>query len=238
MPRTYPERRKHQLRRMGQVAALASLAGGGLAGIPLVAANLFDSQPLDQVRFAVLAQPVGQDRWKLLVLEQIKARPLCWNKRSDGLVTPSLNRFNFTGICNRYLDSNGYSLRTGGSDMAASFRLKIEADNRGLSLFAIDSKRDETLLIARSTDNRRHQSAFVEFELEPDWSLERRSYRGRTLGHVYFAHPDPAEVQIARAQQRGKSPWLAMTPPPPPSKVSMGVNTSGPIRLQVIPFRP
>ena len=26
---------------------------------------------------------------------------------------PSLNRFNFTGICSRYIDSNGYSLRIG-----------------------------------------------------------------------------------------------------------------------------
>ena len=238
MPRTYPERRRQQPRKLGQIAALMALAGGAVAGIPLAAANLFDSQPLDEERFAVLAQPVGRDRWKLLVLEQIKVQPRCWEQLSDELVSPSLNRFNFAGICSRYLDSNGYSLRTGGSDMAASYRLKIEADSRGLSLFAIDSRRDQSLLIARSTDNRRDRNAFVQFELEPDWRLERRSYRGRTLGHVYFAHPDPAEVQIARARQREKSPWLAMAPPPPPISVSMGLKGSGPVRLQVIPFRP
>jgi len=226
MSRTYP-------------AAIITALGLAAAGIPLAAANLFDSQPLDEQRFAVLAQPVGSSRWKLLVLEQIKARPLCWQERGDGLVSPSLNRFNFKGICSRYLDSNGYSLRTGGSDMAASFRLKIEADNRGLSLFAIDSRRDQALLVARTTDNRRQRDAFVQFELEPGWSLERRRYKGRNLGHVYFAHPEPADVQIAKARQREKSPWFAMTPPPPPPQLmSMGGNGSGPIRLQVIPFRP
>ncbi|MGC6482380.1 MAG: DUF3747 domain-containing protein [Synechococcus sp.] len=238
MPRTHPERPRQQPRKTGQIAALIALASGALAGIPLAAANLFDSDPVDKERFAVLAQAVGEDRWKLLVLEQIKARPLCWEERNDGLVKPSLNQFNFAGVCRRYLDSNGYSLRTGESDMAASFRLKVEADSRGLSLFAIDSKRNQTLLIARSTDNRRDRNAFVRFDLEPDWHLERRSYRGRALNHVYFAHPDSAEVQLARVQQRETSAWFAMSPPPPPSNVSMGVGTSGPIRLQVIPFRP
>ena len=240
MPRTYPERRRCLPLGVGRRAATITAAAGlSAVGIPLAAANLFDSQPLDEQRFAVLAQPVGRDRWKLLVLEQIQARPLCWEQRSDGLVNPALNRFNFAGICSRYLDSNGYSLRTGGSDMAASFRLKIEADNRGLSLFAIDSRRDQALLVARTTDNRRDRNAFVQFELEPGWNLERRSYRGRTLSHVYFAHPDPAEVQIARANKRDKSPWFAMTPPPPPAaNVSMGLSGDGPIRLQVIPFRP
>ena len=48
------------------------------------------------------------------MLEQIKAQPRCWKARQDGLVEPRLNRFNFSGICKRYLDSNGYSLRSGG----------------------------------------------------------------------------------------------------------------------------
>jgi hypothetical protein len=65
MSRTYP----------GSLAAGLLLS---LTGLPLLAAGLFDSQPLDEERFAVLAQAVGSDSWKLLVLEQIKTRPLCW----------------------------------------------------------------------------------------------------------------------------------------------------------------
>ena len=69
--------------------------------------SLFDSKPLKQDQFAVLARAVGRDGWKLLVLEQIKVRPLCWKDQADGLVEPSLNSFDFTGICGRYRDSNG-----------------------------------------------------------------------------------------------------------------------------------
>ena len=69
----------------------------------------------------MLAQAIGRAQWKLLVLEQIKAQPRCWRARQDGLVEPSLNRFNFSGICKRYLDSNGYSLRSGGQDLGTRF---------------------------------------------------------------------------------------------------------------------
>ena len=90
----------------------AGLTAVGLlaAGVPQEshARSLFDSAAVPEKQFAVLAQPIGRDQWKLLVLEQIKAHPRCWRARQDGLVEPSLNRFNFSGICKRYLDSNGY----------------------------------------------------------------------------------------------------------------------------------
>ena len=71
------------------------------------ARSLFDSAAVLKKHYAVLAQPIGQAQWKLLVSEQIKAQPRCWRARQDGLVKPSLNRFNFSGICKRYLDGNG-----------------------------------------------------------------------------------------------------------------------------------
>ena len=53
-----------------------ALAGVGLAAgaaAPLVrAAGLFESRPLDASRFAVLAKPVGDTDWNLLVLEQVQ----------------------------------------------------------------------------------------------------------------------------------------------------------------------
>ena len=93
----------------GAMAIIASLLPRTHA-----AQGLFNSQPVPQDKFIVLARPIGQSDWTLLVLEQLKLQPPCWSKRSDGLVDPSLNRFDFTGICSRYLDSNGYSLRSGG----------------------------------------------------------------------------------------------------------------------------
>ena len=142
MSRTYP----------GSLAAGLLLS---LTGLPLLAAGLFDSQPLDEERFAVLAQAVGSNSWKLLVLEQIKARPLCWEERADGLVKPSLNDFDFTGICSRYLDSNGYSLRAGGEDMDRSFRLRLQQDRDDLVLMAIDPDQGVPIPVARANRPRR-----------------------------------------------------------------------------------
>jgi hypothetical protein len=207
---------------------------------------LFDSQPLEQERFAVLAQAVGRDRWKLLVLEQVQRKPLCWETRRDGLVTPSLNSFDFTGICSRYLDSNGYSLRTGGSDMAASFRLRLDTDQRGLRLSAMDPDRGVPIVVARAKRPQRDRNAFVKLQLEPGWSLERRAYQGRTLSHVYFAHAASTDTLLTRAGERRMIPnfkALDLKAPQPPSGTQLAsnrstVNGDGPIRLQVIPFRP
>ena len=56
---------------------LAVVVGSSAGWLPAAqsARGLFDSKALQQNRFAVLAQPVGQRNWKLLVLEQIKQRP-------------------------------------------------------------------------------------------------------------------------------------------------------------------
>jgi hypothetical protein len=87
----------------GGAALAASLGGPAVAR----AAALFEARPVDASRFAVLARAVGRDDWTLLVLEQLRPAPLCWQSRTDGLVDPSLNRFDYTGICGRYIDSNG-----------------------------------------------------------------------------------------------------------------------------------
>jgi len=246
MSRTYPHRRPWPQLGRGHATALIAASALTAIGIPLAAASLFDSQPLDQERFAVLAQAVGTNRWKLLVLEQIKTRPLCWEERGDGLVTPSLNNFDFTGICSRYLDSNGYSLRTGGSDMASSFRLRLDTDQRGLRLSAMDPDRGVPIVVARAERPKRDRDAFVKLELEPGWSLERRAYKGRTLSHVYFAHAEPTATLLARAGERPStrsfnSPGLSTPQPPARTQLASrrpNLNSNGPIRLQVIPFRP
>ena len=123
------------------------LRAAGLTAVGLLAAGLpqegaaralFDSAAVREERFAVLAQPIGRAQWKLLVLEQIKTQPRCWTPRQDGLVEPSLNRFDFSGICKRYLDSNGYSLRSGGQDLGTRFRFRLKQSGRSLRLEALD----------------------------------------------------------------------------------------------------
>ena len=222
--------------------------GGAAVGLVAVAASVpgwakavFDSQPLQEERFAILAQAVGGDRWKLLVLEQIKPRPLCWEERRDGLMTPSLNGFDFTGICSRYLDSNGYSLRTSGQDADRRYRLRLNQSRRELTLEAIDPDRGSSSIVARATRVRRDKNAFVKLTLEPGWSLERRTYNGRTLSHVYFANPKPMNTLMAVNRMPGnRRPSFMANLPEPPSQPRASVQNrqQGPIRLKVIPYRP
>ena len=61
MGRTYFRRAALGAAALGLAVAAGSFPGWTRA--------LFDSRPLEEERFAILAQPVGQDRWKLLVLE-------------------------------------------------------------------------------------------------------------------------------------------------------------------------
>jgi hypothetical protein len=193
MKRTYLALAGLALAASAAPAALAPLARG---------AALFDSQPVEPSRFSVLARPVGEDRWNLVVLEQIAAEPLCWEKRADGLIDPALNRFDFSGICGRYLDSNGYSLRIGEEDLAARYRLKLQQQGEELQLQATDADASTVLVVARAPVPLRDKDGFVSLQLEPGWSLQRRVYQEKTLNHLYFANGTPLGQLLADAGAR------------------------------------
>ena len=235
------------------------LRAAGLTAVGFLAAGLsqeskaralFDSAAVPQKHFAVLAQPISRAQWKLLVLEQIKTQPRCWRARQDGLVEPSLNRFNFSGICKRYLDSNGYSLRSGGQDLGTRFRFRLKRSGTSLKLEALDPQQRAPLLVGQARISKRDPNGFVALKLEPGWALERRVYQGRPLNHLYFAHQEPVNRLLALASRRGQrsgfrrleAPMEPITPPPLPAAPASRRRTTrlastAPIRLQVIPYR-
>ena len=221
---------------------LPLLALAASAAAPVWAASVFNSQPLDQGRFAVLAQPVGKSDWKLLVLEQIQPQPRCWEERSDGMIDPALNRFDFSGICSRYIDSNGYSLRVDGEDLANRYRLRLEQQGNSVVLLAMSPSQAEELVVGRGNLPGRDREAFVAIQLERGWALERRLYGSQTLSHVYFANGTPLSQLVARANRTAgtKSPVTAIAPPPAGSIRPLPPQPSGggAIALQVIPFKP
>ena len=195
---------RHGLRAVPLLAAL-------LLGIPFIpqrqvlGGGLFVAQAVDASRFIVLGRPVADDDWTLLVLEQLAPSPSCWTARPDGLVDPSLNRFNYTAICSRYIDSNGYSVRAGEVDLAPTLRLHLVQVGQELRLQATGDNLPVELLVGRGTVPLRDRDGFVALKLEPGWSLQRRAYLGRGLSHLYFANsePLPALVAQARAQPLG-----------------------------------
>lgn len=203
------------------------------------AASVFSSQELDASRFAILAQPLGRSDWKLLVLEQIQPEPRCWQERADGLIDPSLNRFDFSGICSRYIDSNGYSLRVADEDLASRYRLRLEQQGTSLRLLAMSPSQPTELLVGRGTVSQRDKEGFVALQLEGGWQLQRRAYGSQTLSHLYFAHATPLAQLIAQAepQQPGsrRAELVSARQLPPLASSS---TSSGPISLEVVPYRP
>ncbi len=238
--------------------ALAGLALAG-AGLPMVqprlakAAELFQSTDVNAERFAVLARPVGDNDWTLLVLEQLAAQPSCWQARPDGLVDPTLNRFDYTGICNRYLDSNGYSLRVANQDMGTTYRLQVQQVGSRLELQAVSPRSSAVLVVGRAEVPLRERDGFVALKLEPGWDLKRRTYANRVLSHLYFATPTPLEQLVAQAGggdgggqpfRRPLGPGIAQLPGVASADpmVDQGDDSmrsgrsSGAIALQVIPY--
>jgi len=209
------------------------LAGSALpAALPTLAraAGLFSSSPVDSSRFSVLGRPVGESDWNLLVLEQLAPAPRCWTPLPNGLVDPSLNRFDYTGICSRYLDSNGYSLRIGDQDLATSYRLRLQQRGNLLLLQALSPSDPTVLVVGRAELPRRDRDAFVAIQLDPGWELQRRSFGRQSLNHLYFANASSLPQLIAQADGAVDLAPLATLPPSPPWR-----STNRPLPQRTIP---
>ena len=222
----------------------ALLASALLIPVSLSAQAQFESKSLKQTRFAVLGQPLGKAHWKLIVLEQIQTKPLCWRIRPDKLVDPTLNYFDFTGICNRYLDSNGYSLRSNGEDLGNNFRLSLFKEGNMLILKAIKLGTNAHINIGRSHITARIPNTLVLLELDPEWRLERRMFKGRNLNHLYFTNSYPINQLIVHTNPRKiKEEFDRLGAPPIPStpfiaKPIVNISREGPVRIKVIPYSP
>ena len=178
-------------------ASLLSLGGIGSAQ-----AALFDQEEVEADRFVAIAVPLPQgDRYNLIVLEQKSdARP-CWQEDPEtGKIDPLLLTFDFSGICGRSTDSNGYSIRQVGEDLALKYRLSVRQKEGVLTLMGIplESAFGKPMEIGRAQSQ--GDDSFLKISLNPDWKLTRRSYQGKALGHIYFTRdvipPEPEETLI------------------------------------------
>jgi hypothetical protein len=165
-------------------AVLALPVAGGAAR----AQALFGAGEVDPTRFLLVAAPIGTsgERYQLNIYEQLKPIRPCFavGEGKPAAVNPLLSTFDFTGICGRFIDANGYSLRVGGSDLATSYRLSVVKGGGDILLVARPTKSAASgeLVVARAGGV---GSGFLKLELEPGWRLKRRQFGGRSLGHVY-----------------------------------------------------
>jgi hypothetical protein len=152
------------------------------------AGALFAAADVDPQRFVLVAAPIGSGpRSQLNIYEQVSSRRPCFavGEGKPAAVNPLLATFDFTGICSRYIDANGYSVRIGGTDLATSYRLMVTRSSGDLQLLAIPTKggAGPEMVVART---RGDGSGFLKLELEPGWTLKRRQFGGRKLGHIYL----------------------------------------------------
>jgi len=176
--------------------------------------SLFTAVPVEQTNFILVAAPIGNgESSQLNIYEQRTSKRPCFavSGGAPAVVDPLLASFDFTGICNRYIDGNGYSLRIGGDDFGTRYRLSVVKTNRDVELLAIPTRDPSrpTMVVARAGGS---GAGFLRLTLEPGWSLMRRHYGTRSLGHLYVfrdtwpgsepeAVPEPAPESV---QQDGE----------------------------------
>ena len=186
-----------------------ALAGATLSlgvGHPASAqGSLFTATPVEQANFILVAAPIGKgESSQLNIYEQRTNKRPCFavSASAPATVDPLLATFDFTGICNRYIDGNGYSIRIGGDDFGTRYRLSVVKTNRDIELLAVPTRggAGETHVVARAGGV---TGGFVKLNLEPGWQLMRRQYGKRSLGHLY----------VFREVWPGREPELAQPVP-------------------------
>ena len=170
--------------------ALSVFASALATGLPQVAnaqGSVFTAADVDESQFVMVSAPIGKgESSQLNIYEQrTSARP-CFavSGASPAVVDPLLASFDFTGICNRYIDGNGYSLRIGGDDLGTRYRLSVVKSGSDVELLAVPTRDPSrpTMVVARSGGP---GNGFIKLNLESGWKLMRRQYGKRTLGHLY-----------------------------------------------------
>jgi hypothetical protein len=243
-----------QLLRRGAFPALAAVAvsAAGGAWAPASAQALFSAGDVDVNRFVLVAAPIGSSgRSQLNIYEQLNDRRACYEVGAGkpAPVNPLLGTFDFTGICGRYIDANGFSARVGEVDLATTHRLSVIKDGKDVLLMALPTRSGAgpEMLVARAGGA---ADGFVTVEFEPGWTIKRRQFGGRALGHVYLftaawpggAAPTaatPATPQTAPAtpaQPAAALPWPA--PGRPATAVAPAPLPAAPAKGSPVPVAP
>ncbi len=177
---------KRAFNRTFAVLAMTALSTFNVASQAI--AVQFGQYEVQQDRFIAMAVPRAFGH-SLVIVEQVSNSRPCWNESgsSPTVVDPLLLSFDFTGICGRATDSNGYSVRMGEQDLVMSHTLNVRGVGNELLLVATSrvNPHDQPIVIGRTYGL---SDGFTKIVLEPGWRFTKRTYQGQTLGHIYFTH--------------------------------------------------
>lgn len=176
----------------------------------------FGQQPIHPERVVAVASPIrGGDLYSLLILEQLGGRP-CWQEQGSQPVNidPLLLNFDFSGICDRKTDSNGYSLRVAGTDLGLAYRLEIDRRPNDLVLQAVPVDGGVPPIEIGRTHG--IPADFAKIQLDPGWRITRRTYNNQAVSHLYLSHDQPLQMPLASVPT---APPAESSPPVIPPRV-------------------
>jgi hypothetical protein len=193
---------------------LATLATVALTSIiPINSARsaaTFDEQLIDSSQVIAIARPYGENKYDLLVVEQIPDKKQCWSESGSNpvIVDPLLLNFDFTGHCRRATDSNGYSIRIDGQDYGLAYLLSVVPRNGELVLVGTPRTGGPELVVART---RGMTKGLLKFVLEPGWQFSKRAFQGKELGHFYFSGNGQAIIAAGGSLPANHTPGTGAT---------------------------
>ncbi|BAQ64331.1 DUF3747 domain-containing protein [Geminocystis sp. NIES-3709] len=156
----------------------------------------FQETEVNQSDFIAVAQPYGENKYNLIVIEQIPQKNSCWSEMGANPVNVDLLliNFDFSGHCRRSTDANGYSIRYDGQDYGLDILLNLTERDGNLVLVGINRKdSSQPPIIVGTAQGLNGQP--MKIQLNPGWRFSKRTYEGKMLGHVYFSY-DSSATQV------------------------------------------
>jgi N-acetylmuramoyl-L-alanine amidase len=178
-----------------RVAVITTASCFTIGGFSPATASVFENIEVDPNDFIAIAVQYQDNVHKLLIVEQVSSDRACWSENNSEspnnpvLVDPLLMTFDFTGICQRNTDSNGYSIRMNGQDLGSDYLLTLVEREGEIVLVGIPrpwaGRKLPRIEVGRT---RGYADGNEKIFLDPGWRFTKRTYQGRVLGHVYLTN--------------------------------------------------
>ncbi|NER98552.1 MAG: DUF3747 domain-containing protein [Symploca sp. SIO1B1] len=183
-----------------QAAVITTVSCLTIGGLSPASANVFQEKDVEQEDFIAVAVEYQDGDHKLIILEQISEEGQirhrdCWREQNAQsannlvLVNTLLRTFDFTGICRRSTDSNGYSIRVDNQDLGSDYLLTLVERQNEIVLVAVPrpwaGRGLKRIPVGRT---RGYATGNEKIFLDPGWRFAKRTYQGRELGHIYLSY--------------------------------------------------
>jgi hypothetical protein len=158
------------------------------------------SLPLNPKVYALVAAPISTTgSYTLHIYEQVSKKRKCWetDANNPNTIKPLLDDFDFTAICSRYIDSNGYSIRINDEDMGLIYSIKVFSSTKYLCLVGLPRSSSMGLpaLLLGKAARANSVGVFYRIRLEDHWHTSKRQFGGKSLGHLYLHYRDSSLKQ-------------------------------------------